>query len=1078
MSLRPRFLLLMTVIFFGFVLVTWILSIELVNGINEKWAASIIERQVVFDKYRTLSPLLREIALARRMAADPDIIRMALDERNPAARKRGIAAMERYRYNFTDHSYFAALAPSGHYYFNDANNQYAGKQLRYVLSRRNAADKWFYATMAAGKDYQINLDPDVHLGVTKIWINVLIKKDGQVLGVIGTGIDLTGFLKETVSIGQQGVHNLFIDQNLAIQLDTNPNLIDYMSLAKDTDRRIKVDRLLKNPADLDHLRRAMQQVERSPGRHTTLWVDFDGAKRLLGVAYLPEVGWYDLTLMDRDILGLIKNHWLAPAVFGVVFLIALLTMAQALRRWILDPISALQTSVERVRQGHFDVGAPELAPGELADLSQAFASMARHVQDTNRELESKVLERTRELRRVVEEQNAILDNRLVGIATTRDREFVWANAMSEAILGYSRGELAGKPTSAIYATEDAYREVGAAYAGMDNNGIVRVRKEFVRKDGSHIWMEMNGTVLDKERDEMLWIAVDVTERILAEQNQRRLARAVELKSRCASALVRAGREQELLVEICRLTVETGGYMMAWVGYAQQDAAKRILQVAKAGRDDGYVENAHFTWDDTEHGRGPLGTAVTSAATVVIQEFQTHPSTLPWREAASRRGFKASIALPLVVGGRVLGALAIYAGEAYAFGKEEVALLEELAADLAYGVQALRTRAERLAAEHALQESMHKLEEKEQAKTRFLAAAGHDMRQPLAAANLFIDALKLTDPTPKQEEIIGRLDQSMTTFNGLLESLLNVSKLDVGMVKPEITSIDVTGIFNWLEQNYEPLASKKHLQFKLSFPMREAIVVRGDVGLVRSVLMNLVSNAVKYTAAGGILISVRKRGGEALFQVWDTGMGIPQEFVGRIFDEFYQVNNPQRDRTRGLGLGLSIAKRALALLGGEIACRSRPGRGSVFEFRLPLAGNAALREPPPAAPETAIDISFARNKRFVVVEDDALVSQAMVNLLEGMGAEVRLFATGEEALRDAQACTADYFISDYMLGGALNGIEFLNRLRRQRGRPINAVLLTGDTSRALYVELTDCPWRMVHKPVKLAELLAVLRAQEA
>src|SRR5512135_709276 len=283
--------------------------------------------------------------------------------------------------------------------------------------------------------------------------------------------------------------------------------------------------------------------------------------------------------------------------------------------------------------------------------------------------------------------------------------------------------------------------------------------------------------------------------------------------------------------------------------------------------------------------------------------------------------------------------------------------------------------DRVLLQESLVSSMHQIEEKEVAKTRFLAAAGHDLRQPLAAANLFIGALKLTAPTPQQDSIIQRLDQSLATFKGMLDALLNVSKLEAGVIKPEYTSIDVAEVFGWLDQNFEPLAQEKRLGFRLFFPLNERLVVRGDMGLLKSVLMNLVSNAIKFTTQGSILVSARRRGGDVLFQVWDTGIGIPEEFLAKIFDEFYQVHNPQRDRTKGLGLGLAISKRALSLLGGEITCRSRKGRGSVFEFRLPLddtPDGAAQRATLCETPEDFDKDLFARGKHFVVVEDDKLV----------------------------------------------------------------------------------------------------------
>lgn len=402
MKLKTRFLLLMVAIFIGFMLITWYLSVQLMNKVNQQWSEQFAQRQVMFDKYRTLSPLIREIALARQMAAEPAIIDMALHEHDPEMRRRGIAAMEKYRFNFRDHSYFAAFAQSGNYYFNDAADQYAGKQLRYQLSPSSPKDKWFYATLVDGKEYQVNLDPDVHLKVTKAWINVLIRSGNETLGIIGTGIDLTDLIKETVSINQPGVDNLFIDKSMAIQLNSDPKLIDYMSVAKEVGQRIKVDLLLKNSSDIDRLRQVMLELERSPADNATLRVTYEGETHLLGVAYLPEIGWYDLTLMDDHSLNFFDGMFIGPVLFGLALLLVLLTVGWALRNWILKPIEVLRTSTDKIRNGDFEIDPPIAGAGEIAHLSRSFVQMAEFVRNSNRELEEKVRERTEALHRLTE----------------------------------------------------------------------------------------------------------------------------------------------------------------------------------------------------------------------------------------------------------------------------------------------------------------------------------------------------------------------------------------------------------------------------------------------------------------------------------------------------------------------------------------------------------------------------------------------------------------------------------------------------------------------------------------------------
>lgn len=384
--------------------------------------------------------------------------------------------------------------------------------------------------------------------------------------------------------------------------------------------------------------------------------------------------------------------------------------------------------------------------------------------------------------------------------------------------------------------------------------------------------------------------------------------------------------------------------------------------------------------------------------------------------------------------------------------------------------------ERKLAEARLFDSLRKLEEKELAKTRFLAAAGHDLRQPVAAANLFVDALKLSSPSPRQVELIERLDQSMNVFSGLLERLLDISKFDAGLIQPQMTSFNLAELFNWLEQNFAQTALEKNLRFRLFFPLGKSLSVRTDIGLLQSVLMNLVTNAIKFTAQGGILISARQRGNTVLVQVWDTGIGIPEAEIPHIFDEFYQVANPQRSREAGLGLGLSICQRALTLLDSAVTCRSRPGRGSVFGISLPLH-----REQHNHARTAVSDIPanngngiFLTGKSVMVVEDDTLVATGMTSLLQGLGAEIRLFHNAEEALQHKDLAGIDYFIVDYALGGELSGVQFLRSMQQKRQKPLSAVVITGETSSQFISSIADSPWPVLHKPVNYTKLLSSLR----
>lgn len=377
-------------------------------------------------------------------------------------------------------------------------------------------------------------------------------------------------------------------------------------------------------------------------------------------------------------------------------------------------------------------------------------------------------------------------------------------------------------------------------------------------------------------------------------------------------------------------------------------------------------------------------------------------------------------------------------------------------------------------------SLQQLEERGKEKTRFLAAAGHDLRQPVAAAGLFLEALKLSGPNPRQSELIDKLDQSVGIFGNQLARLLDISKFDAGLIKPVLSTFSLTDVFSWLMQNFTQTARNQGLYFGLFLPANQTLLVRSDLHLLRSVLMNLVSNALKFTHAGGILVSARLRGDQVLIQVWDSGIGISPDELPFIFDEFYQVDNPQRNRQAGLGLGLSICQRTMTVLGGAVTCRSTLGRGSVFGFRLPLTAepHETLVPVTDRAAPAAQNRQWLRGKRVVVVEDDALVADGLRHLLQALEVQVQYFPNAEEALADEACASADLYISDYSLGGQRNGLEFLQAVQQTRPQRLRAVVITGETSTEFMQRVASSPWPVLHKPVHLDKLVASLMAQDA
>lgn len=361
-----------------------------------------------------------------------------------------------------------------------------------------------------------------------------------------------------------------------------------------------------------------------------------------------------------------------------------------------------------------------------------------------------------------------------------------------------------------------------------------------------------------------------------------------------------------------------------------------------------------------------------------------------------------------------------------------------------------------------------------AKSRFLAAASHDLRQPIQAIALFRDALARTGLNEDQRRIDDHLALAIRNLGDILNALLDISKLDAGMVEVQPAAMPCADLRRHVEAEFAPQAAAKSLCCRFRGP-KGGMALLVDAKLLRRLLGNLVGNAIKYTERGGVLVGIRRRGDRALVQVWDTGVGIAPEHRGVIFDEYFQIGNPERNRTKGLGLGLAIAKRVARLLDTDVVCRSRPGRGSVFEFSLPLAAPAelALVEPEGAAGDALAQVD---SRKVVLVEDNPLVAEATRVVLESVGMHVTVHARAREALADPAIAEADFYVSDLSLPG-MNGVELLDAIQERVQKPIKAVLLTGDTSPGQVAAFRASRWTVLYKPVNLPQLLAAIREQE-
>lgn len=382
------------------------------------------EKQILYDRYRGLEALMREVSLAETLARSQSIRDWANDEADPDLKRRGIAELEHFRQSFADRSYFFVIGASGNYYFNDASNAYAGDQFRYMVSPENPRDAWYYSTVALGEGCHLNVDNDANLRVTKVWMNCVIREGRRVLGILGTGIDLTSFIQEVVNIPQAGVTSMFVDRQGAVQAHRDQDMVDLRSLTAEMSAKRTVFSLVDKPEDQAALRQLMDQVAAGDMVAQSRFMTVGGKEMLVGIGYLDKLGWFNVTLMDIDTI--IDKRLFLPiglllaAVMGLVTVMLVLVFKRA----VLDRLKRLELAVHSARQGDYG---PALSMGEerqdeVGRLSAALTEMAVAVSDNTRLLEARVRSRTEELEALASR------DALTGIANRRGFMAAFADA--------------------------------------------------------------------------------------------------------------------------------------------------------------------------------------------------------------------------------------------------------------------------------------------------------------------------------------------------------------------------------------------------------------------------------------------------------------------------------------------------------------------------------------------------------------------------------------------------------------------------------------------------------------------------
>lgn len=357
-------------------------------------------------------------------------------------------------------------------------------------------------------------------------------------------------------------------------------------------------------------------------------------------------------------------------------------------------------------------------------------------------------------------------------------------------------------------------------------------------------------------------------------------------------------------------------------------------------------------------------------------------------------------------------------------------------------------------EDALRLAQDDAERANNAKSRFLAAASHDLRQPLSALGLYVGVLK-NKLAPADAPLLNSMKNCVSSLSELLTDLLDLSKLDAGVVTPEMSDFAVTDLLDNLISVHAPEALLKGLHLRC---VASRLNARTDMVLFRRILGNLIANAIRYTERGGVLVGCRRRQGKTWIEVRDSGIGIPEDRINEIFEEFKQLDHDERNR--GSGLGLSIVAKTAALLGLRIRVRSWPGKGSVFAVELPLgrASKAAARHD-----------TMRRPLRIALVDDNAGVLNALICALEAVGHQTVAAATGTELIGLLGNEAPDIVISDYRLADGQTGFDVIAATRKSFGDTLPAFLITGDSDPKLMRSMADRGIVVQHKPLEIDAL---------
>lgn len=672
-------------------------------------------------------------------------------------------------------------------------------------------------------------------------------------------------------------------------------------------------------------------------------------------------------------------------------------------------------------------------------------------------------------------------------------ELIWSDDIYR-IFGFSVGEIQPdyKTFLSLIHDDDRVRVSTAIDAAVSSAQAYNLDFKVVRKNNDIRLVHAKGQLIDddKKKHRMLGLCWDITKQYTTEQSLQKSNRALQMLSACHTLLLHAKNEDELIHGICRLITEYMEYRMAWVGYAEHNNEKSIRPVVHEGYEDGYLDEIKLSWGDNEYGQGPTGVAIRSGQVSVMQDIMDDPRYEQWRDAARQRDYQSSIALPLIYQQYTYGALNIYAYKANDFDKATVDLLQQLANDLAYGINNIRSHTDK----HQLNKQLQQAQKME-AIGQLTGGIAHDFNNILASMLGFTNLALQRFVTKEQTELreyLQEVSQAGERARDLVSQLMTFSRTTdsqtmslqpTPMVKEVVkmlhatipTSIQLSYI---IEPDIPPILISpvkfQQLLMNLCINARDAITEHGEINIQLKKTSIVESNILPETGQAQYTIchscnKIIEAGDYVEIIVQDTGSGIKDSDLPHIFEPFYTTKNIDK----GTGMGLSVMHGIVHQNNGHVRVDTQVGQGSVFRILLPVENDTALASQDNAL-STSDTTTILNKARILVVDDEASVARFMGDLLSGYGGDVHIETSSQAALDllTQQADKFDLLITDQAMP-ELMGTELVTKILKIKP-DFKAILYTGysediDEEKAIAMGIKA----YMNKPIEIKKMIELI-----